>query len=39
MSEDFEFVGAEGGVLSKAEYVKAMSAVDLSAIFTDLKSW
>jgi len=37
MSEDFEFVGPEGGVLTKAEYLEAISSVDLS--LTDLKSW
>lgn len=39
MSDDFEFVGPEGGVLSKAEYLDAISTVDLSTVFTDLKSW
>jgi hypothetical protein len=39
MSDDFEFVGPEGGVLSKAEYLDAISTIDLSTVFTDLKSW
>jgi hypothetical protein len=37
MSDDFEFVGPEGGVLTKAEYLEAIGTVDLSQ--TDLKSW
>ena len=37
MSDDFEFVGPEGGLLTKAEYLEAIGTVDLSQ--TDLKSW